>query len=558
MNKAGIFVLMGMTAHAWAADRLDLPVIKPVIACEQLVNAVLGNGELANATVGSAEVVQYPQGSFCKVMGNIGPAAVKYQVYLPVERWTQRFAQSAQNTLPIAKAITNPPALNGELVLAITDKGGPGISRETPWTYDNQQKRIDWAYRANHVTSLVAKALIKSFYGQPQRFSYFIGCSMGGRETLSDLQRYPDDFNGVTAGAPVVIDSLHNSFFPGWEWEVNRRADGSIILASNRLGILHDVAIRQCAMKSGVIDGMLQHPSACKFDPAWVQCAAGASDTAKCLTAEEARVAQRLYDGPADSTGRLLDGGGFPLGSELAWQLSTAAGPANEATAPGRALVRILSPSDASETPATMDRNFRYNREWFDKVVKTAPLWNTANTNLRTFQKNGGRLILWIGASDLTVQPTTTIAYYEGLQKELGAKQTDNFARFFLLPGVGHCGGGEGPEQFDVLSPIMAWTELNRAPEMLVAGKTVKRSGGGQSANINAQSPAATLFTRPIFPYPNVAQYAGKGDVKDAANYKAVKPATKLSPPLPQEIMQFFGPDNQKFYGVENGTLVAK
>jgi feruloyl esterase len=558
MSKAGISLLLiaGLAARAQAADWLDLPVVKPVISCEQLVGAVLGQGELAGATVRSATVLQSPQGPFCKVMGDIGPAIVTFQVFLPIERWTQRFAQSAQNTLPIARSGTNQPALNGELVLAITDKGGAGISRETPWTYDNQQKRIDWAYRANHVTSLAAKALIKAFYGRPQRYSYFIGCSMGGRETLSDTQRYPDDFNGVVAGAPVVIDSVHNTFFPGWEWEANRRTDGSIILASNRLDILHDAVIKQCARKSGLLDGMLQHPSACQFDAAWVQCPAGAANVSKCLTAEEIRVARKLYDGPMDRAGRQLDGGGFPLGSELFWKLSTAAGPANEATAPGRALMRILSPSDPGETPATMEQNFGFNQVWFDKVVKTAPLWNTANTNLRPFQKNGGKLILWIGGSDLTVQPTTTIAYYQGVQKELGARPTNGFARFFLLPGVGHCGGGEGPAQFDVLSPLMAWTELNRAPEMLVVGKTAGGGGGGGGqANPFSQPAAPTLFTRPVYPYPDVAQYTGNGDPKDAANYRTVKPALEASPHLPPEILQFFGPDNQKFYRVENGRL---
>ncbi len=552
-----LLLIAGMTAKAQAADWLDLPVVKPVTSCERLMRAELGKGELADVIIQSATVVETPKGPFCKVMGDIGPGTIKFQVYLPIERWTQRFAQSAQNTLPIAKSGTNQPALNGELVLAITDKGGPGISRETPWLYDNQQKRIDWAYRANHVTSLVAKALIKAFYAQPQRYSYFIGCSMGGREVLSDLQRYPDDFNGISAGAPVVIDSVHNAFFPGWEWEANRRADGSIILASNRLGILHDAVIKQCAKKSGVIDGMLQHPTVCTFDPKWVQCPAGASNASQCLTAEEARVAQKLYDGPTDSAGKHLDGGGFPLGSELYWKLSTAAGPANEATFTGRALMRLLSPSDPNVTAATMDRDFGYNQEWFNKAVKMAPLWNTANTNLRPFQKNGGKLILWIGASDLTVQPTTTIAYYESLQKELGAKQTDSFTRFFLMPGVGHCSGGEGPDQFDVLSPLMAWTELNRAPEMLVAGKVASRTGGGQAGPLS-QPAAPTLFTRPIFPYPYVAQYTGKGDPKDAANYKAVKPSLKLPQQFAPEIMQFFGPDNQKFYSVENGKLVAK
>jgi feruloyl esterase len=557
MKKSAIVLLLaGFALQARGADWLDLPVVKPVTSCEQLASADLGRAAGAGVTVQSTTVQQSPKGSFCRVVGVIEPA-VGFQVDLPIEHWTQRFAQSAQDTLPVARAGTNQPALDGELVVAITDKGGPGISRDTPWSYDNQEKRIDWAYRANHVTSLVAKALISAFYGQAQRYSYFIGCSMGGREALAEVQRFPDDFDGVAAGAPVVIDSLHNAFFHGWEWQANRRADGSIILAKDRLGILHDAVMQHCAAKSGVLDGVLLHPTACRFDPAWVQCSAG-GDAAKCLTAEEARTAQRLYDGPTDAAGRHLDMSGFPLGSELYWQLSTAAGPADDATNAGRALVRILSPTDPKVTPATMDEAFGYNHEWFEKVLRTAPLWDVANTNLRPFQKHGGKLILWIGGSDLTVQPPTTIAYYEGVQKELGARQTDGFARFFLLPGVGHCGGGEGPSQVDVVSPLMAWTELHRSPGRLVAGKTAGRGEGGARANPYSEPAAPTLFTRPVFPYPQVARYTGSGDPKDAAHYTAVQRPAQDPRYFPAEIMQLFGPDNQKFYGVESGRLVIK
>nr|WP_246448501.1 tannase/feruloyl esterase family alpha/beta hydrolase [Novosphingobium flavum] len=537
---------------------LDLPIVKPVIDCERLASVALGAGEVSQATINSAKLVNSAQGPFCKVTGNIGPGTVQYQVFLPVERWTQRFALSAQNILTIPRAITNEPALKGQLVLAITDRGGPGITRETPWTYDNQQKRIDWSYRANHVTSLAAKALIKAFYGQSQRFSYFIGCSNGGREALSSAQRYPSDFDGISAGAPVVIDSVHNAFFPGWEWEANRRSDGSVILASSRLKILHDAVMQNCAPSAGLIGGLLQTPSACTFKPAWVQCSAAASDTAKCLTSEEARVAEKLYRGPQDDKGRLLDLGGFPPGSELYWKLSTSAGPANVATNPGRALVRILSPSDPGITPAVMEHSFHFDQEWFGKVARMAPLWNTANTNLRPLQKRDGKLILWIGAADLTVQPTSVVAYYEGVQRELGAQRTDSFTRLFLLPGVGHCGGGEGPGQVDLLSPLMAWTELHRAPEKLIVGKTAGGTASEDRADPYSQPAAKTLFTRPVFPYPQWAQYAGTGDPNDEKNYINNRNSSHHYYKYTTEISKFFSPDNQHFYQVKNGRLVVE
>ncbi|MBC2666115.1 tannase/feruloyl esterase family alpha/beta hydrolase [Novosphingobium flavum] len=554
MRKVGLALLMaGLAGGVQAAGPPALPVVKPVLACQRLASARLGRGELTDVTLDTAAVIASAQGPFCKVTGGIGPGTVKFEVWLPIERWTQRFAQAAQNVLTIPRAGANRPALNGELALAINDKGGPGISRGTLWTSENQQKRIDWAYRANHITSLAAKALIKAFYGQTQRFAYFLGCSMGGREALAEVQRYPQDFDGVVAGAPVVVDSVHNAFYPGWEWAANRRMDGSIILTADRLPILHAAAIRHCAARSGLIDGMLQHAAACTFDPAWVTCAKGQTDRTTCLTSEEARVAQKLYTGPTDREGRLLDAGGFPLGSELSWRLSTPAGPANEATDPGNALVRLLAPTDRAQDQAMMSRTFAFDNAWFRRTAAMAPLWNTANTNLRPFQRGGGKLILWIGGSDQTVQPASTIAYYRGIQQTMGAAATDRFARFFLLPGVNHCGGGEGPNQIDVVSAIMNWTEQGKAPAMLVADKVERRRSDPALPYSEAAAPA--LYSRPIYPWPQVARYGGKGDPRSAASYRQAPPTGPTGQPLPPEMAQFFGPDNQRWYEVIDSRL---
>jgi feruloyl esterase len=163
--------------------------------------------------------------------------------------------------------------------------------------------RIDFAYRANHEATLAAKALIKIFYGQPQKHSYFVGCSDGGREPLAEAERYPNDFDGISAGAPVLLFSLHNSFFHGWEGVANKRADGSPILLRSRMSMVHDAVLAHCPTLSGVQDGLLEDPFGCKFDPVWVQCAPGAADNSKCLTAEETAVLQKYYDGPTDAQG---------------------------------------------------------------------------------------------------------------------------------------------------------------------------------------------------------------------------------------------------------------
>ncbi|MCC7464423.1 MAG: tannase/feruloyl esterase family alpha/beta hydrolase [Gammaproteobacteria bacterium] len=569
-SLAGMLLLTaGFAAGARAADSLQLAAVKPIVACEQLAQAELSQAAGAVVVIKSASVQPTPKGPFCKVLGTL-ESYIRFEVALPVERWTQRFAQAAatQGRLAVNNAGSCMPATNGELALAVNDRGG---SRSRGGFASDPEKRIGWAYRSNHQTALIAKALIKIFYGQAPRFSYFVGCSGGGREALVVAQRYPNDFDGISAGAPAIVLNVHNGgFFHGWESHVNRRADGSVILVRSRLGVLHDAVIAHCAAKASALDGILQAPTACKFDPAWVRCASGATDTAKCLSGEETTVAQELYEG-ASVAGRRFLVSGFPLGSERMWALSTPRGPGDAQSKPGLDL-KYLLPLPESEAPVeTLDAEFRFNQEWFDKLGELAPLYNGANTNLRSFQQHGGKLILWHGAADTSVQPELSIAYFQGVQRELGAQLTDTFMRFYLLPGVAHCSGGEGPAQIDVLSPLMAWTELRRAPEKIVVGKPASQHSG-----IPADGPAQPdvaraavpmypysspdqppVLTRPVYPFPSVARYTGRGDAKDAVNYERVKSAAPVPQSFDAEAMKLIGPDNQKFYRVAGGKLVA-
>lgn len=188
-----------------------------------------------------------------------------------------------------------------------------------------------------------------------------------------------------------------------------------------------------------------------------------------------------------------------------------------------------------------------------------APLFNAANTDLRPFEAHGSKLILWHGTEDLVVQPAVSVAFYEGVQKEMGAKTTDSFLRFFLLPGVGHCSGGEGPNQIDLLSSIMAWVELHRAPTMIVAGKTAATGGpgGGMGGPVRpfALPVQPTLFKRPIYPFPYVAKYTGKGDPNDAANYTKARSSLQVPQVFDTQAATLFRPNNQKFFHVEDGQL---
>lgn len=619
--------LISFASRAKAEDYLNLPVVKPVVSCDQLGSADLSKAVGKAVTVKSATVTDTPKGKFCKVTGTIAPA-VNFEADLPMEHWTQRLAQGGCGAYcgnvraTIERAGTCMPALNGEFAVAGDDMGhqgaagGPGAGPSaTPDSIfgTDPDKRLDFAYRANHETTLVTKALIKIFYGQPQKFAYFLGCSDGGREALVEAQRYPNDFDGISAGAPVAIINVHNSFFHGWDAAVNKRADGSYILLRPRLSILHAAVLAHCPTLSGVQDGLLENPFGCKFDRAWVECPAGATDTSNCFTPEEAAVAQKLYQGPGDGQGHLFEISGFALGTEMSWNLP-AAQRTNGSGGPGggggggmttNSIKYLLLPSVASDQDVS---GFRYDQEWFHKVGEMgAPLYNAANTDLKPFESHGGKLIMWHGLADTSVPPVISVAYYQGVQKEMGDKTTDSFLRLFLVPGVGHCGGGDGFPQIDTLSPLMAWTELHRAPTEIIASKISNQpqtfgapggaGQGGQAPRAGAQAqggPATAgraqgpggpgapggaqaqgggdgwfspkpyaepdkpaLASRPVYAYPYVARYTGKGDPKEAANYEPVKVPEKLPLVFETEATTLIGPDNQKFYRVEGDRLVA-
>jgi feruloyl esterase len=540
LSSFGLVLLAGASAQSRAADRMDLPAVKPVMTCDQLAKIELGKVYDFPTTITSAIVMETPKGQFCKVVGRVQQATV-FEVDLPLAHWTQRFLELASNSSAISNGGSCAPAVNGEFAVAFTGGGGGGgQGRSGPGTPD-PRRQIESAYLGTHASVLAAKALIKAFYGQRQRFAYFMGCSAGGRQAMNEVQRFPEDFDGVSAGSPLLVPSQHNTFFHSWETYINKRADGSRILAKSRIGILHDAVVAHCAAASGLLDGVLLQPTACKFDPSWVQCRAGSTDISKCLTTEEVGVVENLYDGATDGKGHHFDIAGFSMGSENIWGLSTGD--------------HVANPESKEGVPFT--------EEWFEKTLVLSPLSNTGNTNIRAFQEHGGKLILWNGAEDLTIQPEVSVAYYQGVQKELGAKRTDLFMRLFMIPGFGHCEGGEIPFQFEILTPLMAWTELHRAPTMILAGKAADDAGRSSlyARDVGVHNPVGrsdlpNVFTRPIFPFPYMARYSGKGDPNKAENYESVKSGAAVPQKFYPEVMTLIGPNTQKFYHVEDGQLL--
>ena len=456
-----------------------LAPVSPIRSCESLAAIALDKNVGAAVSL-QAKVVETPKGRFCQASGTIAPS-IGFEVDLPMDRWTQRFLQAGCGGLcgsinaSIGNAQACRPALDGEFAVAASDLGhtggmGPGAGDFA----DDPQKRIDFAYRANHLTALAAKALISAFYGQAPRWSYFSGCSDGGREALMEAQRYPEDFDGVSAGAPALLFQIQNSFFHAWTIAANTGADGGPILLGNKLPILHEAAIAHCDRLDGEADGLLSDPRACKPERDWVACAPGA-DPSKCLTDAEWAVAEKFYRGPVDASQKPFLPGGLQPGSELQWGgiVPRAPGAPSFARMMAENMAKVVL-ADAGATDRD-PAHYPFTPMQLERVLKLHALNDASNPDLQKFAARGGKLIQWHGWSDSSIAPMISIAYYDAMRRKLGAAETEKFIRLYMLPGVGHCGGGDGFAQFDTLAALMNWVETGAAPGVLRAEKIADR-----------------------------------------------------------------------------------
>ena len=563
--------LMAISHCSLAQTTSQLPTITPVISCAQLATQTLSGVDAKVSITGTKEITSNNK-TFCQVNATLSPE-IGVEVALPQKTWTQRILQVGCGGLcgSINMSLSNAngcaPATRGEFVVSANNLGHSGSMMDASWALD-PQKRVDFAYRANHLTAQFTKALTKAYYGQPQKYAYFMGCSDGGRESLVEAQRYPNDFNGITAGAPAAYFSVQNSFYHGWNVVANRRADGTYILLKDRLALLHKAVVEHCPTGSGVKDGIITNPFSCHFSPSWVKtCAANTKDKSGCFTEEEIGAIERLYKGPTDAAGHQFDVGGLIIGSELRWpvpEISTGTSASESMAVPA---LQYLLTADGKKSDVNLT-SFKFDQTAFQQLLNVAPLYNATNTNLKPFNDAGGKLILWHGLADDSINPTGTVAYYRAVQKQLGESTTAEFVRLFLLPGVAHCGGGEGNDQVDLLTPLIAWTENHQAPNQVLTskakgdanaqsfpgkgsqGKRPKMSASEQmhgmqrpsSPVANAASPSVS--TRPVYAYPYIAVYNGHGDPNQAKNYHA-EPADYPKNLIGEPVSQLLAPNNQ-------------
>ena len=535
---------------ATEAGLADLPPVTPVMDCADVTGLDLDGVTDAPVTITSATVqTTGAPAPYCAVRGTIAPANT-IVMRLPVNGWTQRYVQTGcgglcgSANINYGQSAGCPPIADGTVASATTDMGHQG-QNDGSWAAGNPQAQIDFAYRGVHVTAEVAKAVIARFYGRAPAYSYFTGCSDGGREALMEAQRYPDDFDGIAAGAPANNMAVQNTFHHAWNVLTNKDANGNYILLANKLPLIHEAVLAACDGIDGLEDGLIDDPRRCDFDPATLVCEAG-QDPATCLSEAEAGVVQRLHDGATDQYGRRLEQEiSHEWGSELHWTLFVPAAQGQTVASEMFALsyLRYLAdPNNPRPDYQLSDLQFTVRSFW-ETVLPSSTYMAALDPDLSDYRRSGGKLLLWHGWDDQHISPQNTLAYYDAMRETMGRRTVDRFTKLYLFPGMAHCGGGAGPNTTDVLTPVMAWVESGREPGQITASNLVD---------------GAVTRTRPVYPYPTVARYDGTGSPDDAASFVPYTPRREPGPDYDWVGEPLFSHGYQTRCKAVNGRLVCR
>jgi feruloyl esterase len=373
------------------------------------------------------------------------------------------------------------------------------------FAHDKPERLTDFAYRSHHETAAAAKALAQAFYGRAPEHSYFIGCSSGGYEGLMEAQRFPADYDGIVAGAPANnFTRLMAGDFDGVLAVLKSPASN---LPPGALGLLYRGVLAACDSADGLADGVIDDPRRCAFDPATLSCARH-QDGSACLTEPQVEAARRLYSGVKDPVSGAQLYPGLARGSEPFWPHRD---PANPFPIP-LSYYKWLVFADPNWDWKTFDWKRPEDLQAHQRAeAKFAPILNATNPDLREFRRRGGKLLQYHGWNDQLIAPENSINYYESVEKlSSSAAETQSFYRLFMAPGMTHCGGGTGPNTFDMQAALEQWIEHGVAPDRVIATRAIN---------------GVVDRSRPLCVYPKVATYTGSGDTNEAANFVCKDPS---------------------------------
>ena len=436
--------------------------------------------------------------AFCRVSAIAAPtpdSAIGIEVWMPAANWNGKFVGTGNGVWAgsIGYFSMVEPLARGYAVAA-TDTGHTGTGLDSHFAVGHPDKLIDFGYRAVHEMTVKAKMLIAAFYGEGPKLSLWVSCSTGGRQGLMEAFRYPQDYDGISAMAPanpmtaLMIQTI-------WTGDAALK-DPRRALTQAKLTALHAAFLATCDGKDGLKDGVVSEPERCGFDPAALRCKG--TDGPDCLTAPQVAAMREIYGGVRNPRTGARIFAGFAPGSEMQVGLLTM-GPEPFPVATTYIQDIVFG------NPKWDFRTFDYDKDVDRARDAGADILDVPPAGLRAFFARGGKLLLSHGWSDGLIPAPNTIAFYRAMAGTMDAKTAADAdkVRLFLVPGMCHCGGGDGPFLFDALGTIDAWAASGTAPERIVAAKP----------------PGAPAMTRPLCPYPQVARYSGRGSTDDAANF---------------------------------------
>ena len=498
-----VFASVAAASLMWAA--LTVVPVTAATACEALAGLKLADTTITSAESVAAGAFVAPGGrggrgaaqpdlpAFCRVAATLKPSTdsdIKIEVWMPASNWNGKY--QAVGNGGWNGAIGYPAmmtALRRGYATSSTDTGHAGDTAE--FAFGHPEKLIDFGYRSVHDMTVKAKAILGAYYDNPLKYAYWNGCSAGGRQAMKEAQKFPADFDGIIAGSP------------GLDW--TGRAVGAMRIAQvakdenarvtpAKAQIIHTAAIEACDAVDGIKDGVIDDPKKCKFDPGVLECKG--ADAPSCLTKAQAQTARMMYMSPVNpKTKREITG--LEPGSELGWTDQGWTGGARNA---GLSLFRFVVYKD----PMWDADKFNFETDVV-RAEADAEVTNALDPNLKPFFDRGGKLIQYHGWADPQISPGNSVQYYKRVtDANGGVARVQASHRLFMAPGMGHCGGGEGPNTFDMMTAIEQWVENKTAPVQIVASHS--RDGKVDR-------------TRPLCPYPQVASYKGSGSTDEAANF---------------------------------------
>jgi feruloyl esterase len=501
---AGLIAALLATAFSHAMSAAATPC--QALASVKLPEAAVKRAEIVPAGgfhqpgsgQASDEFTRLP--SFCRVTINARPSSdsdIAVEVWLPVAGWNGKFQAVGNGSWggtvgypAMARALADGYATSS------TDTGHTGPS--AAFALGHPEKLIDYAYRSEHVMTVEAKAIIDAFYGAPAKFSYWNGCSTGGRQALMEAARFPDDFDGIIAGA-AANPKTHLDAWRIWMAQAMFKNAASVIPVT-KFALIHRAVLDACDATDGLADGLIDDPRQCRFDPQVLQCRGG--DGAECLTADQVATARVIMSPAKDKRGAELFPG-FEAGTELGWERMLS-GPGAYDTAVDQFKYVVFNDPNWNWRTFDLERDVKAGEQ------QAAGTLSSIDPNLTAFAKHGGKLLLYHGWSDPNIAPRASVNFYtRTIAATTAPPGNTEWVRLFMVPGMGHCSGGEGPNTFDMMQALAPWVEKGTAPQRVVA---TRRSAGRVERS------------RPLCAYPEVARFNGAGSIDDAANFSCTMP----------------------------------